>query len=134
MLLDEADIYMEYRQIHDLTRKNLVAGFLRAIEYYDGVLFLTTNRIGTFDEAFLSRITAIYYDDFSDDNRKQIWGNYFEKLEMERGAEIYVPMSTKEYATDSKDVRELSWNGREIRNGECITPVSILTFSRIESG
>ncbi|KAH3910706.1 hypothetical protein HBH56_145150 [Parastagonospora nodorum] len=116
MLLDEADIYMEYRQIHDLTRNNLVAGFLRAIEYYDGVLFLTTNRIGTFDEAFLSRITAIYYDNFSDDDRKQIWGNYFEKLEMERGADIYVPMSTKEYATDSKDVRELLWNGREIRN------------------
>ncbi|KAH7378244.1 hypothetical protein BKA66DRAFT_466882 [Pyrenochaeta sp. MPI-SDFR-AT-0127] len=116
MLLDEADIYMEYRQIHDLTRNNLVAGFLRAIEYYDGVLFLTTNRIGTFDEAFLSRITAIYYDDFNDDDRKKIWGNYFEKLEQERGKEIYVPRSTKEYATDSTDVKELQWNGREIRN------------------
>jgi SpoVK/Ycf46/Vps4 family AAA+-type ATPase len=117
MLIDEADIYMEFRQIHDLTRNNLVAGFLRAIEYYDGVLFLTTNRIGTFDEAFLSRLTAIYYDDFGDEDRKQIWNNYFEKLEEERGEEIRVPQSTKEYALESKAVKKLKWNGREIRNG-----------------
>jgi SpoVK/Ycf46/Vps4 family AAA+-type ATPase len=118
MLLDEADIYMEFRQTHDLTRNNLVASFLRAIEYYDGVLFLTTNRIGTFDETFLSRVTAIYYSDFDDDDRKRIWENYFEKLEQERADEIHVPRSTKEYAVDSTDVRELKWNGREIRNGE----------------
>ncbi|KAF2827234.1 P-loop containing nucleoside triphosphate hydrolase protein [Ophiobolus disseminans] len=120
MLLDEADIYMEYRQIHDLTRNNLVAGFLRAIGYYDGVLFLTANRIGTFNEAFLSRVMAIYYDDLHDDDRKKIWGTYFDKLEQERGNEIYVPRSTKEYATDLKDIRDLLWNGREIRNAEGI--------------
>lgn len=107
MLLEEADIYMEHLQIHDLTRNNFVADFLRAIEYYDGVLLPTTNRIGTFDGAFISRITAIYYDDFNDEDRKKIWGNYFDKLEQERGDDIYVARSTKEYATDSKDVREL---------------------------
>jgi SpoVK/Ycf46/Vps4 family AAA+-type ATPase len=83
VLLDEADIYMEYRQIHDLARNSLVASFLQAIEYYDGVLFLTTNRIGTFDEAFLSRINALYYGDFSDSDRKRVWNNYFDKLENE---------------------------------------------------
>ncbi|KAJ8114624.1 hypothetical protein OPT61_g3535 [Boeremia exigua] len=113
-LLDEADIYMEYRQLHDLERNSLVAGFLRAVEYYDGVLFLTTNRIGTFDEAFLSRITAIYYGDFTDDDRERVWNTYFDKLEGDR-EDIYVPESTKDYVTN-EEVRSLQWNGREIRN------------------
>jgi SpoVK/Ycf46/Vps4 family AAA+-type ATPase len=48
LLIDEADIYMEQRISRDLERNNLVAGFLRAMEYYQGILFLTTNRIGKF--------------------------------------------------------------------------------------
>lgn len=32
------------------------------LDYYDGVLFLTTNRVGTVDEAFRSRIhLSLYY-------------------------------------------------------------------------
>jgi SpoVK/Ycf46/Vps4 family AAA+-type ATPase len=123
MLLDEADIYMEYRQIHDLNRNNLVASFLRAIEYYEGILFLTTNRVGTFDEAFLSRINlAIYYPDFQDEERERIWHNYFDKLEREAGDRFYVPEGTKDYATESDAVRDLKWNGREIRNGTYYAP------------
>lgn len=107
---------MEYRQIHDLQRNSLVASFLQAIEYYDGVLFLTTNRIGTFDEAFLSRINALYYGDFSDNDRQRVWNNYFDKLERERD-DIYAPESTKDYVTN-REVKALKWNGREIRNGK----------------
>jgi len=119
MLLDEADIYMEYRQIHDLNRNNLVASFLRAIEYYEGILFFTTNRVGTFDEAFLSRITlTIYYPDFEDEERETTWHNYFDKLEREASHQFYVSDSTKEYATGSEAVKQLRWNGREIRNGK----------------
>lgn len=56
MLIDEADMYMEQRRAQDHERNHLVAGFLRALEYYRGILFLSTNRVGTFDEAFTSRI------------------------------------------------------------------------------
>jgi len=36
--------------------------FLRILEYYSGILFLTTNRVGTLDEAFKSRIhISLYY-------------------------------------------------------------------------
>lgn len=119
LLLDEADIYFESRQTQDLERNNLVASFLRAIEYYDGILFLTTNRIGTSDEAVWSRIHAtIYYDDFTDEQRQKIWNTYFDKLNDERGEEIRVSEDAKEYVMDNKDVKDLKWNGREIRNGE----------------
>lgn len=45
LLIDEADVFMERRSTNDLNRNSLVAGFLRSLEYYDGILFLTTNRV-----------------------------------------------------------------------------------------
>ncbi len=118
VLIDEADIYMEERQSQDLERNHLVAGFLRALEYFKGILFLTTNRVGTFDEAFISRIhIPIYYPEFHDDDRTKVWDRYFEKLEQDRENEMRILPSTKDY-TQSSEVRALKWNGREIRNGQ----------------
>ena len=56
LLLDEADVFLEERSMSDLERNSLVSVFLRTLEYYDGILILTSNRAGTFDEAFKSRI------------------------------------------------------------------------------
>ena len=62
VLLDEADVFLEERTKMDMQRNALVSVFLRVLEYYDGILILTTNRIGTFDEAFKSRIQlALHY-------------------------------------------------------------------------
>lgn len=79
LLLDEADLFLAKRDVGDLERNSLVSGkssdlikgisvvtlhavFLRVLDYYDGVLFLTTNRVGTVDEAFRSRIhLTLYY-------------------------------------------------------------------------
>ncbi|KAK2018532.1 P-loop containing nucleoside triphosphate hydrolase protein [Colletotrichum eremochloae] len=116
MLIDEADIYMERREIQDLERNHLVAGFLRALEYYKGILFLTTNRVGTFDEAFISRIhIQIYYPPFREEERHRVWDSFFEKLEEDRETTMRIMQSTKDYI-QSEDLRSLEWNGREIRN------------------
>ncbi|KAF2814377.1 P-loop containing nucleoside triphosphate hydrolase protein [Mytilinidion resinicola] len=117
LLIDEADIYMEQRITQDLQRNNLVAGFLRAMEYYQGILFLTTNRIGTFDEAFMSRIhVSVHYPDFRDEERGEVWDAFFRKLERERGTEVVVGESARRYVKESREVRGVKWNGREIRN------------------
>ncbi|KAF2189252.1 hypothetical protein K469DRAFT_683682 [Zopfia rhizophila CBS 207.26] len=63
MLLDEADIYIEYRQIHDLERNNLVACFLRAIGYYES-------------------------KEFTDEDRNKIRDNHFSKINEEAGDHI----------------------------------------------
>jgi len=64
LLLDEADVFLERRPVHDLQRNALVSIFLRLLEYFQGILFLTTNRVETFDEAFQSRIhMALRYND-----------------------------------------------------------------------
>ncbi|EGZ77523.1 hypothetical protein NEUTE2DRAFT_162309 [Neurospora tetrasperma FGSC 2509] len=84
VLLDEADVYLERRRTRDLKRNGLVSVFLRALEYFRGVLFLTTNRVAAFDDAFTSRIhVALYYPQLGEEERRKIWGYQFERLERE---------------------------------------------------
>ena len=56
LLLDEADAFMEQRTSYHDTHNRLVTVFLRKLEYYPGILFLTSNRGIQFDDAILSRI------------------------------------------------------------------------------
>jgi hypothetical protein len=109
-----------------------VAVFLRALDYFQGILFLTTNRVGAFDEAFMSRIhVQIGYDPLDDNARNAIWENNFKKLkeDHEEGSrEIRYEWDAKEYVKKSKEVRELQWNGREIRNGIVIFFTLIFSF------
>lgn len=116
LLLDEADVYLESRMSGDLARNSLVSIFLRALEYYQGVLFLTTNRVGTFDEAMLSRIhVVLHYADFEDSERQKIWTTSFRKLGEER-PDVKVGPGVMDYALENQRVLNLKWNGREIRN------------------
>lgn len=116
LLLDEADIYLEQRTARDLERNCLVAAFLRCLEYYQGVLFLTTNRVGAFDDALISRVNVVLHYEFDELKRQDVWATFFRKLERERGQLIKVPYSTREYARHDPELRRLEWNGREIRN------------------
>ncbi|KAK1994843.1 ATPase [Colletotrichum falcatum] len=117
VLLDEADVYLERRRAKDIARNGLVSVFLRALEYYRGVLFLTTNRVQAFDAAFTSRIhVALHYKNLTDADRDRIWANNFERLDRDSNGRVRVAVATREYAYGSREVRTLRWNGREIRN------------------
>lgn len=117
VLLDEADVYLERRRSKDISRNGLVSVFLRALEYYRGVLFLTTNRVQSFDTAFLSRIhVALHYKNLSDEDRERIWVQNFDRLANDSNGRVHVLNSAGEYVWNSPDVRSLKWNGREIRN------------------
>ncbi|KAI1155266.1 hypothetical protein F4825DRAFT_407951 [Nemania diffusa] len=120
VLLDEADIYLERRSAHDLRRNSIVSIFLRAMDYFQGILFLTTNRVGHFDEAFMSRIhVSIGYERLDEDARNKIWDNMFSKLREDHkngGPEIRYEYEAKQYVKKDPEVKKLEWNGREIRN------------------
>ncbi|XDG05324.1 hypothetical protein ABKA04_004939 [Annulohypoxylon sp. FPYF3050] len=120
VLLDEADVYLERRSTNDLRRNSIVSIFLRALDYFQGILFLTTNRVGHFDEAFLSRIhVAIGYETLDDAAREQIWENLFKKLKDDHkhgGPEIRYEYEAKQYVKKDDELKSLEWNGREIRN------------------
>lgn len=84
-------------------------------------MFLTTNRVGHFDEAFLSRIhVSIGYETLDDEARGYIWENLLAKLKEESrngGRKIHCDYDVKQYIKKDRDLKELKWNGREIRNG-----------------
>ncbi|MCO5592252.1 hypothetical protein L7F22_046250 [Adiantum nelumboides] len=108
VLLDEADGYLERRAFNvDVKRNLMTCVFLRLLEYYAGVLFLTTNRVGTFDEAFLSRISlCIRYPPLDDGRRRLVWQNL-----LTRGG-----IAISEDNLNSLLQFGQPLNGREIRN------------------
>ena len=73
MLIDEADVYIKRRD--DNIAANAVVGvFLRVLEYFNGLLFLTTNRVNDIDEAIVSRcIALIKYQPPGREDRERIW-------------------------------------------------------------
>ncbi|KAM0391890.1 hypothetical protein ACHAQC_006690 [Fusarium culmorum] len=74
ILLDEADVVMSKRTSAELERSAIVAVWLRKLEYFEGVLFLTTNRKEQFDDAFQSRIhLTIRLPDLRPRERQAIW-------------------------------------------------------------
>lgn len=58
LLLDEADVFVRQRGA-DLVQNAIVAVFLRTLEYFDGLMFMTTNRSDDIDDAIISRCAAI---------------------------------------------------------------------------
>ncbi|KAK8114658.1 hypothetical protein PG999_006727 [Apiospora kogelbergensis] len=82
VLIDEAEVFLEQRSLDNLERNALVSVFLRVLEYYEGILILTSNRVGTFDEAFKSRILlSLHYENLTEGQRTQIWKNFLRRLE-----------------------------------------------------
>lgn len=81
LLLDECDVFLEARSTHDLERNKLVSIFLRVLEYYEGLLFLTTNRVDNIDQAFQSRIhVSLAYPDLTPESRMSIWVAFLDRL------------------------------------------------------
>ncbi|KAG1803148.1 P-loop containing nucleoside triphosphate hydrolase protein [Suillus variegatus] len=125
VLLDEADVFLEQRSLHDLTRNALVSVALKVIEYHRGVLFLTTNRIQTFDDAFLSRFSiAIKYPELDASARFTIWKKFIELAGwpfLDSESEEFVNIDGKEprYYVSHSDLEVLAqkpFNGRTIKN------------------
>lgn len=98
--------------------KNLIGSLPRSDFSLTITLFLTTNRVGTFDDAFMSRIhVVIAYDDLGNTERKTIWKQFFEKLTKDR-QDITITKRAKTYVLEDEDMVNVGWNGREIRNGK----------------
>ncbi|KAJ7879172.1 P-loop containing nucleoside triphosphate hydrolase protein [Mycena leptocephala] len=80
VLIDEADVFLQERGTADVERNAMVAVFLRQLEYFQGILFLTTNRVKQFDPAFQSRIhLSLHYDDLSQSQKESLWRAFLEK-------------------------------------------------------
>ncbi|KAI1108790.1 P-loop containing nucleoside triphosphate hydrolase protein [Nemania sp. NC0429] len=109
-LLDEADVLLCKRSSAEMDRNAVVAVFLRKLEYFQGVLILTTNRKQDFDDAFKSRIhVTISFPNLSNDSRSAIW-----KGLIKANKKVKIDDSWTEAAY--KKLGEYDINGRTIKN------------------
>ncbi|KAI0491148.1 P-loop containing nucleoside triphosphate hydrolase protein [Xylaria cf. heliscus] len=107
LLLDECDVFLEARGTDNLDRNRIVSIFLRTLEYYQGLLFLTTNRVKNMDQAFNSRIHfRLAYPDLDENARRTVWTGF---LDRQQGGH---DVGDEELARLAK----LDINGRVIKN------------------
>jgi SpoVK/Ycf46/Vps4 family AAA+-type ATPase len=106
LLLDEADVYVAPRGM-DLVQNAIVGVFLRTLEYYKGVMFMTTNRVDLVDDAIASRcIARLQYDVPTLGNQMRLWRILADTAK--------VPLADVEISRIVKDFPALS--GRDIKN------------------
>jgi hypothetical protein len=101
---DECEIFLT-RRGDDLERSAIVGIFLRLLDYYQGILFLTTNRPDVLDHAVLSRVMLkLAYPDLDHMARQAIWRT------MLAAAGLTLTAGTV------AELAEPRFNGRQIRN------------------
>ena len=77
VLMDEADAFLAKRAAvggdWDYHHNALVSIFLKYLEYFPGVIFLTTNLETEIDKAAISRVIPLRYGSLNADDRAKIW-------------------------------------------------------------
>jgi hypothetical protein len=105
-------------------RANMSTVFLRVLEYYSGILFLTTNRIGVIDEAFKSRIhVSLRYPSLDLPSTTSIWKNLLNVISRDNQTQaIKVEFDENDLLDFAEthfrdhEAEKTTWNGRQIRN------------------
>ncbi|KAF4467215.1 P-loop containing nucleoside triphosphate hydrolase [Fusarium albosuccineum] len=106
---------------------------LRLAKLWDcGILILTSNRVGTLDEGFRSRIQlALEYPKLNGNARLRVWENFVNSLESdaEASAEIDIP----DLRRHLRDLSVYELNGREIRNAINVArPLALSTGTQVD--
>ncbi|AHB05840.1 AAA family ATPase [Pandoraea pnomenusa] len=107
LLLDEADVYIRRRD-NDLEHNAIVAEFLRSLEYFHGLLFMTTNRSGDVDDAILSRcIATIHYDTPCPEHARRLWRMQAEQVGAYLDDSLIETLASRYPKASGRDIKEL---------------------------
>jgi len=121
LLIDECDLYLEKRSDASPKRNRLVSRFLKELEYYPSLLFLTTNREKALDPAIYSRIhLTINYPALDVASRRIIWKTF---MNHEKNSDLNDAELDK--------LASVIVNGRRIRN---ITKTARIMARRADRG
>jgi len=108
MLIDEADVYIRKRS-DDIAANAVVGVFLRVLEYFNGLLFLTTNRIDDIDEAIVSRcIALIRYQPPDQAARERIWSVMAKQFELALDAALIATLAATYPQASGRDIKGLA--------------------------
>lgn len=129
LLLDEADVYIRRRD-NDLQHNAIVAEFLRTLEYFSGLLFMTTNRADDIDEAILSRCIAVVdYRPPGPDDARRLWSTLAAQLGIELPPALVEQLVTDYAGASGRDIKELlKLTGKYCRHRAL--PPSVETFAQ----
>jgi len=134
LLIDEADVYIHARG-DDIHQNAVVGVFLRVLEYYRGVLFLTTNRGTTVDDAIISRLTARFrYKNPTPDEQMKLWSVLAAQngISLSRGEiELIVSKNKKLSGRDIKNLLKLAYVAG-MKNGTGVTAGVVDYVSRFK--
>ena len=107
LLLDEADVYIRCRD-NNLEHNAIVAEFLRTLEYFNGLLFMTTNRINDVDDAILSRcIATIQYEVPPKEDALRLWKTLALQFNADMSDELIDALSNIYAKCSGRDIKEL---------------------------
>ena len=108
--------------------------FLRELEYFKGIIFLTTNLYSTIDAAFRSRVNIhLVFQSLPFSSRILLWNKFLARLP---GPEVQAKVNKKEM----EELAKWELNGREIKNAIktvrtwCVCKGFEMNLLRLESG
>ena len=107
MLIDEADVYIRKRG-NDIDHNAVVASFLRTLEYFHGLLFMTTNREDDVDDAIVSRCIAnITYKTPSYEDACRIWRVLADQFKINLSDSLIAGLAEHFSTASGRDIKEL---------------------------
>lgn len=110
LLIDEADIFLSKRTLGgDYYRNHFTSLFLRVLEYFEGIMFLTTNLSIEIDDAIESRVQLLVpFYSLNESDRAKIWKRQMKDARIPPDWDL----------AEKCDVfgRRYNLNGRDIRN------------------
>lgn len=116
----EADSLLSKRSLEGGVRNEVVATMLRHLEYYRGIMFMTTNLFDDIDHAVRSRVRIhIQYNALSAQHRLSLWKTFLAPSRLVSKPSFADPVKNLSLDLSEKDWEQLAaWkvNGREIEN------------------
>lgn len=107
LLIDEADVFVSERG-DNVEQNAIVAEFLRTLESFRGLMFMTTNRPNSIDDAIISRCAAIiHYKLPSADLRRRIWGVMAKNYEVDLGEALIDSLVDTFKKVSARDIKML---------------------------
>jgi SpoVK/Ycf46/Vps4 family AAA+-type ATPase len=112
VLIDEADTFLADRgAAKSYIHSAIVSIFLRYLEYFPGVIFLTTNQETEVDDAVSSRAISLHFDPLNATSRTKIWKNHLFKGSSnltEQAIQTICEEAGKKYELDGRKIKKLA--------------------------
>ena len=111
---------------------------MHILESFRGLLFLSSGWWATIDFTLSSRMTvALQFEALNDEKRAKIWRRLFDRLEddseLSDDHKVTVDRRAQEYVLNDPAVKELAWNGREIKHAPR-TATSLASHKAFKAG